>query len=65
MDQDTTISSSPEDLSSIETGDADNTVSLSSFPIHQPDAVDLNSHSEQLEKHVEELTKQLNESMDE
>jgi len=54
-----------EDRSSIETSDMDNTASsLSSPPTQQMDTVNLsNTEYEKLEKQVEELTKQLNESM--
>jgi hypothetical protein len=53
-----------EDRSSIETSDMDNTVSLSSLPTQQMDTVYFsNTEYEKLEKQVEELTKQLNESM--
>jgi hypothetical protein len=52
-----------EDLSSIETPDMDNTKS-SLFLTQQMDTIDLNdTEYEQLEKQVEELTKQLHESM--
>jgi len=53
-----------EDLSSIDTTDMDNTASLSLLPTQPMDTVDINNTDyAQLEKQVEELTKQLNESM--
>ena len=66
MDQSTTISSSTEDLCSIDTVDMDNTASSSSsFPIHQLDNIDLNIQNEELHRQIEELTKQISESMKE
>ncbi|CAF0889259.1 unnamed protein product [Rotaria sordida] len=64
MDQFMTISSSTEDLSSKETTDADNTGSSSSLPIltHQMDTIDLNIPYEELERQIEELNNELNES---
>ncbi|CAF0989982.1 unnamed protein product [Adineta steineri] len=59
MDQVMTRSSSTEDLCSIDTIDADNTLSL---PIHQIDPGDVHNQNKELQKQVEELTKQLNES---
>lgn len=63
MDQSATISSSTEDLCSIDTADFDNMTSPLSFPSHQMDNTDLNIQNEELQRQVEELTKQLNESM--
>ncbi|CAF4651275.1 unnamed protein product, partial [Rotaria sp. Silwood1] len=64
MDQLITISSSTEDLSSNETTDVDNTASSSSLPIltSQTDAIDLNIPYEQLERQIDELNRELNES---
>ncbi len=58
MDQSTT-----DDLSSIEPIDVDNTTSSSSLLIQQMDTVDLDTEYDQLQRQVEELTKQLIESM--
>ena len=52
MDPSTTISSSKEDISSIETQDMDNITSTEQ----------MNNVDEQFERQIEELTKQLNES---
>ncbi|CAF1525948.1 unnamed protein product [Adineta steineri] len=54
-----TRSSSTEDLCSIDTIDVDNTLSLS---IHQIDPGDVHNQNKELQKQVEELTKQLKES---
>jgi hypothetical protein len=52
-----------DDLSSIEPIDVDNTTSSSSLLIQQMDTVDLDTEYDQLHRQVEELTKQLIESM--
>ncbi|CAF2660495.1 unnamed protein product [Rotaria sp. Silwood2] len=59
-----TISSSTDDLSSNETTDVDNNASSSSLPILtlQTDTLDHNIQYEQLERQIEELNKELNES---
>ncbi len=52
-----------DDLSSIEPIDVDNTISSSSLLVQQMDTVDLDTEYDQLQRQLEELTKQLIESM--
>ena len=63
MDQSTTRASSLEDLCSIDTADLDNNASSSSFPKQSMDMIDLTIYNEELQRQIEDLTKQLNESM--